>query len=233
MVHRLSFHDSVCIIVAHADDEVLGCGGLISLLADEGCKINLLVLGDGETSRTSASPVVHDEQVKQREVQCRDSASILGISSCEFAKLPDNQLDAQSLLSVVHLVEKFIVKHNPSLVITHFNGDLNVDHRVVSQSCLVACRPKHCSSVNELIFFETVSSTEWGFGKLGTFNPNLFIEIEKAFDRKLQALRCYTHEICQPPHPRSERNIEALAILRGSQSGLFLAEAFEIAFIRT
>ena len=41
----------VSIIVAHPDDEVLGCGGSIARLAREGAAIHIMILATGVTSR--------------------------------------------------------------------------------------------------------------------------------------------------------------------------------------
>jgi len=41
----------ILVVVAHPDDEVLGCGGTVSRLAREGNEIYILILGEGITSR--------------------------------------------------------------------------------------------------------------------------------------------------------------------------------------
>ena len=42
----------IAVIAAHADDEVLGCGGTISKFIDEGHSVHILLMADGETSRS-------------------------------------------------------------------------------------------------------------------------------------------------------------------------------------
>ena len=41
----------VLIVVAHPDDEVLGCGGTIAKLIDQSCQVKVIFLSDGESSR--------------------------------------------------------------------------------------------------------------------------------------------------------------------------------------
>ena len=113
---------------------------------------------------------------------------------------------------------------------THFRGDLNIDHRIVNQAVITAARPKENSKVRELLSFETASSTEWSFGSYGNFNPDLFVDITDEFQLKCEAMSCYTGELCDQPHPRSLQSLEALAKYRGSQSGVLLAESFETIF---
>ena len=45
---------NVLIVVAHADDETLGCGGTIAKHVANGDKVQLLILADGVTSRTGS-----------------------------------------------------------------------------------------------------------------------------------------------------------------------------------
>ena len=45
---------NVLIVVAHADDEVLGCGGTIAKRVASGDAVQLLILADGVSSRPDA-----------------------------------------------------------------------------------------------------------------------------------------------------------------------------------
>ena len=44
----------------------------------------------------------------------------------------------------------------------------------------------------------------------------------------MEAMACYAGAIKPDPHPRSARNIEGHARLRGAQVGLEMAEAFHV-----
>ena len=41
----------VLAVVAHPDDEVLGCGGALALHAARGDDVSIVILADGESSR--------------------------------------------------------------------------------------------------------------------------------------------------------------------------------------
>ena len=43
--------NSVLVIAAHPDDEVLGCGGTIAKLSKKGVKVNILFISNGVDSR--------------------------------------------------------------------------------------------------------------------------------------------------------------------------------------
>jgi N-acetylglucosamine malate deacetylase 1 len=49
--------DSVLVLAAHPDDEVLGCGGALAKWVDAGARVHVAFLADGVFSR-EAEPVV-------------------------------------------------------------------------------------------------------------------------------------------------------------------------------
>jgi len=220
----------VVVVAAHADDEVLGCGGTIARLAREGRSVHVLLLADGESSRSrERGEPIDPGRVVQRAAAANAACRTLGCASVEVLDLPDNRLDQLDLLDVVRRIEDFLKRHHPSTVFTHHSGDVNIDHRVTHEAVIAACRPQPGSPVEELIFFEVPSSTEWRPPTSGEpFNPNLFVDISETLDIKFEALRFYGDELREFPHSRSLVAIQSLAQWRGATAGLEAAEAFVI-----
>ena len=77
--------------------------------------------------------------------------------------------------------------------------------------------------------YETISETNFknNFSKKD-FEPNLWVNISKYMNKKINIMKIYKGEIKKHPFPRSEKSIKALAMLRGSYSGFEYAEAFKI-----
>lgn len=225
---RMKRQDAVVVIAAHPDDEALGCGGTLALLASEGRPVHVLLLADGENSRgPDGGHRVETDRVTARSASARSASKIMGCSSVEQMALPDNRLDGLELLDVVCYVEAFIQRHRPMTVLTHCAGDVNVDHRVVHDAVMVACRPQPGHPVKELLFFEVPSSTEWGpAGTTTPFSPNWFVDISSTLEKKLEALHAYESELRDFPHPRSMTAVKALAQWRGATVGVEAAEAF-------
>ena len=218
----------ILIVAAHPDDEVLGCGGTIATHVANGDSVNILIIAEGATSRTQNESTPRPSDIKG---QARKAARTLGVSDLNFLDYPDNKLDTVPLLDVVKSIESEVSSKNPKVVYTHHGSDLNVDHRIVSQAVVTACRPQPWSSVSCVLAFEVLSSSEWGTPVTGPiFNPNYFKDISQCLDKKLEALKCYDSELREFPHPRSLRSVETLARLRGSNSGVEAAEAFELLF---
>ena len=76
---------------------------------------------------------------------------------------------------------------------------------------------------------ECISETEFAPALIErVFMPNYFVDIIKQFKAKLKVLAIYESEMGKHPFPRSERNVETLAIHRGATTGVEYAEAFQI-----
>jgi LmbE family N-acetylglucosaminyl deacetylase len=222
---------SVLVVAAHADDEVLGCGGVIARMAAEGRAVHVLHMADGESSRAAdARETFVPDRLAARKAAAEKACRILGCVSVEALGLPDNRLDRLDLLDVVKHIEAVVLHYQPSTVLTHHAGDVNIDHRVVHDAVISACRPQPGHPVNELLVFEVPSSTEWRPpGSAAPFTPNWFVDISATLETKLEALQAYAEELRPFPHPRSLRAVEALARWRGATAGMDAAEAFVLA----
>ena len=69
------------IVAPHPDDEVIGCGGLISRLVAEGQTPHIVILTGGEGSHIGCCYTPASEIVKARRELTRKSLSILGVPS--------------------------------------------------------------------------------------------------------------------------------------------------------
>jgi LmbE family N-acetylglucosaminyl deacetylase len=212
------------VVAAHADDEVLGCGGTIARHAAAGDLVHVLFIADGVTSRAGADDVA----TVQRERAMLEASEILGVSSTLSLGFPDNRLDSVPLLDIVQALEGEFSKWKPEVVYTHHYGDLNVDHRVAHQAVMTACRPLPGCSVREILAFEVMSSTEWASSALAPFLPNLFVDVSAYLETKMRALEAYALEMRAPPHSRSLEHLHILAQHRGACVGVKAAEAFMV-----
>lgn len=215
---------TVLAVVAHTDDEALGCGGTLRRHADQGDAVWALSLTDGVGARGAAPPAA-----QRRAAAARAAAEALGLTWLPSATFPDNALDSVPLLSIVKWVEAATERLQPHLIYTHHGGDLNIDHQRVCRAVLTACRPQPGHPVREIRAFEVPSSTEWSHPSVtAPFQPHLYIDISATWPAKRRALQAYSEELRPPPHARSEAGVEALARLRGAQVGLPAAEAFMV-----
>jgi len=229
---------NILIIVAHPDDEVLGMGGTIAKHTKNGDKVKIVYLSTGITARKTkdhknstlysvnkTNESVMNNEIKSLRNDAKKSCSILGVKNFSFYDFPDNEMDSIPLLKIVKTIEFEIKKSKPDRIYTSHYGDLNIDHKVVFNATLTACRPG-IFNVKELLTFEILSSTEWAYPV--TFSPNYFVNISNQITKKISSMRAYKNEIKKFPHPRSIENLKFNAGKWGSVSGNKSAEAFEV-----
>lgn len=216
-------------VVAHPDDETLGCGGTIARHAAEGDRVHVLVLAAGHSSRFDRPELADPDAVKARKADALRAADILGVSDLELLDYDDCRLDTVPLLDLVKKVERAKERAQPDIVYTHHWGDLNVDHRIISDAVLAAIRPLPQEKCRQILAFEVPSSTEWGPPSPGAaFVANFFVDISDTLDKKICAMETFRSEIRDYPHPRSARALRVAGEYRGSQVGVPAAEAFAL-----
>ena len=217
--------ERVLIIVAHSDDESLGMGGTIVRHILDGDNVFAIALTNGVEARNK----IEKNDIKLRKKASEEASLVLGFKWLNTKLFPDNKMDIVPILEVVKEVEIIKEKINPTIVYTHSYSDLNIDHQIVNRSVMTAFRPQPQEIFKEIRTFEIPSSTDYGHQKLaGIFSPNLYINITKTWHLKEKALNCYSQEMRDAPHPRSIEGLKNLALLRGNQSGVPLAECFEV-----
>lgn len=211
--------ERVICFAAHPDDETFGCGATLAKHIKDGDEVSVVVFADGIGSRGFSTDLV-----KERHGMFRRACKIIGTENVWIHQYADNQMDNLPLLDVVKHVEVHISRFSPTVVYTHWRGDLNIDHRVVHDAVNVACRPVPECPIKRIHYFEVPCSTTWG----GTFQPDYFVSVSETIDVKISACEEYGVELREYPHPRSLVGIRNLALMRGSSIGVPYAEAFKI-----
>ena len=141
---------NVLVIAAHPDDELLGVGGTIRKLANQGVCCRAVILAEGITSRADKRSDADTNELVELQKDARKAAEIVGYSSIDFCQLPDNRMDGMELLDVIKVVSKYVEKYNPDTIFTHHHGDLNIDHRIACEAVITACRPVGKYGVNNI-----------------------------------------------------------------------------------
>lgn len=218
----------VLVVVAHPDDEVLGCGGVIAKHVTNQDLVYLLVLSNGVSSRNLEKSALN-EQIQLRREALKKACHILGVKEYIQQDFPDNAFDSIKLIDLVQAIEKVVDDIKPTIIYTHFLGDLNIDHQLTHQAVMTACRPLPGASVKAIYSFEVLSATHYNaVGALPQFAPNCYVDISAFFEKKMEALAAYNIEMREFPHARSVEGVKALLKFRGSTVGVDAAEAFVV-----
>lgn len=194
------------IVAAHPDDEVLGCGGTIQKMDDP----TVFFMGPGRPGQRQANMG-----------RIKKVSKILGYEYTAYAH-EDNLMDRVALKHLAMEIEGIIQDIKPDIIYTHYEHDLNQDHRAVYQATMIAARPGK-NKVKEIRSFEVLSSTNWVFST--TFMPDLFVEMSiEQWSAKAAAMELYDSEA---DISRDARAMRILAEYRGLQCGCKYAEAFK------
>jgi len=216
------------VVAPHPDDEVLGCGGLIPKVKKAGGEVHVLVMTVGSIAQYGGES---DTKVRMKELE--NVAKFLKYDSYRMALLGDkyhlrlDQVPKKELVDIIESGEKVSLSvTKPTMVCIPYLHSTNQDHVAVAEAAFTACRPVEGKSKPIPKIVLSYEQPEIAWSRV-TFSPNLFIDISSEIKTKIDALKLYSSQIRQEPHPRSAENLTCIAELRGRQVGVKAAEAFE------
>ena len=190
-------------------------GGTIGRLVDEGHEVRVAYLTGGEAGRTHSR---YEESVKVAEM--------MGFKEFHFG-IPDQKLDTYAQSSINDMIYDLVQRVKPNIVYTHAREDINIDHRKVHESVMVACRPTRDCSVVELYTF---CISAWDFGEFGKFQPNTYVTVNPYMEKKMEAMSVYHSELKETPHPMSLESIRQDNMHKGAKFCLWEVEDFKQVF---
>lgn len=218
-----SIAQTVLVIAAHPDDEVLGVGATMARLASEGHRVCVLIVGEGVGLRHPGSTL---DSIR---TAARTANRLLGVAEVYFGglNLSGKLLDEIPNRTLVALVAGHLEELRPQIVFTHHPSDVHVDHQAIGRATQYCFRAGACPSLSRMLTYEVLSSTEPAAPGMGrAFEPSVYYDVEAYLSLKVEAMKCYGAEIHPYPHPRSPKAIEVQARYRGLAAGVQNAEAF-------
>lgn len=210
----------VLVFAPHNDDEVLGAGGTIAKLADRGDEVFVC-----EVTTWKENPDGY-EAIQKQAIQAHN---ILGVKDTFFLNIPVVHVKETATHIKNKKFQDVVDQIKPELAFIPHIGDIHIDHSETAAAAMVALRPIGNPQLKAIYAYETLSETEWNIPNAGNaFIPNVWFDITRTFDKKIEAMKCFTTQVRKFPHPRSLEAIEALARLRASTVGVGYAEAFSL-----
>ena len=215
---------NILIVSAHPDDEAIGAGGTILKHKANGDKLFWLI-----TTHMATTVGYTEKQIKQREKEVAQVAKQLGIEKVFHLQTPTMTLSDEVLNNQVTVIGKIISEVKPETIYLPNRSDAHTDHQLTFQMVISNTKSFRHPYLKKVLMYECISETEFAPALLErVFMPNYFVDISKHFKAKLKVLSIYESEMGKHPFPRSEKNVEALAIHRGATAGVEYAEAFQI-----
>ena len=210
---------------AHPDDVEIACGGTLASLKDQGLRVAIVDLTDGEPTPLSPSPEV-------RLAEAKRAAETLGVDRFVL-ELPNRRLfdtfEARCTLAIAFR------KLRPRVVIG-FGGKTPLaspDHwqaMQITDAAIFYARltkweehfeglPVH--TISKQLYFRLAFEPD----QLDAYPGKITQDISATLERKMAAILCYETQF--PPHKRQVlERVRAAAILAGAEAGFEAGESF-------
>lgn len=211
----------VLVVSTHPDDETLGCGGTILKHVDNGDDVYWCVTTKG------FEPNWSKEILDKKYNEVMTVSKMYGFKETFMLNLPTTKLDEISKADIIDKFRNVFQKVKPEYIYVVNRSDIHTDHQQVFDAVMINCKSFNISGIKRIMCYETLSSTEVVPPFIErTFIPNVYVDISKYMDKKLDIMSQYKTEIQDGNAPRSLKVIKALAQYRGSVIGAEYAESF-------
>ena len=218
-------NEKLLVVAPHSDDEVLGCGGLISKIKKEGGKVFVLIFNLGFEKNDTK------ESQDKRKQEVKEAMNALKVDDYHLVheKADDNRdLDAEPLHSLIEIIESTsnvsLEKISPTIVAIPTIFSHHQDHVHVHNACIAALRPISTPVSSVVLSYEAPEHSRWSSS--GVFEPNFFVEIDDVIENKIMAFSKYSSQIRLGG--RDADSIRSQAKYRGQEVGKNLCEAFYV-----
>jgi LmbE family N-acetylglucosaminyl deacetylase len=198
----------------HTDDVELGCGGVISRLIDEGNDIYVVIFSicDKSLSFEFKEGTLKNEST--------NSLNSLKIPNENIIYLDyDVRIFNYRRQDILEDLVKIKLKICPEMVFIPSIDDYHQDHKTIAEEG-IRCFKNNC----------TILSYELIWNNTGFKNQLYYSLSERNIEDKVRALSMYKSQSNR--RYVSSEFIKSLAIVRGIQNGVDLAEAFEVIRIK-
>ncbi|MER6225066.1 PIG-L family deacetylase [Streptomyces sp900105755] len=136
---RLPTGGRVVVVAEHPDDEVLGFGGAMAVLAERSVELTVVSITDGEGSHPRSRVVTPAALARLRAQELRDALTELGAVHARIVRLrvPDTKV-AKHEEQVVEALTPLV--RAADLVAAPWTGDVHSDHEAAGRAARAAAR---------------------------------------------------------------------------------------------
>ncbi|OPX56589.1 N-acetylglucosaminyl deacetylase, LmbE family [Oceanospirillum multiglobuliferum] len=191
------------VLIPHPDDESIGCGGLLALLAERGTPVHVVLVSDG-----SGAGGLPEGAGLVRQHELSQALNVLGASiTYECLGLPDGSLSQVEGLQAK--IQASIDRFQPSVLVAPWMQDMHPDHAATGYAALRAHQDRPLSQ--GVLFYEVWTP----------LTANLILNISQVWPKKQKALEQHKTALSCGDYLRAT---EALAAYRSLLSGNLAAQ---------
>lgn len=151
--------ERILIIAPHADDEVLGCGGLIEKACRYNNQVKVIVLAVGDIIHP------HNDKLVLAETRIQELQNALEVLGCHdfevFYHDKDSLLDTIPKNEIISKLDNILYSYQPIMVFIPLPS-YHQDHNVLFETCFAALRPKPNQFIKLIAMYEYGSTKNFG-----------------------------------------------------------------------
>lgn len=193
-------------ILAHEDDEVIGCGGLLTK--------NQYLGGQSNVISFSGNSFIRKKEFK-------NACNLLGIVKSELLGYREEEYESESLSKILLLRDKIIDSRSDYIITHRCDDDYHINHQTVSKivkkATIMAANSKDGVKVKGILYTETHSLHQI---------VHELVDITEFQEKIEEAINCHESQI-KKNNGYYQKLIRRRNSLRGLQNGTDFAEAYQ------
>ncbi len=207
---------SALVLAPHYDDEVLGCGGLLTQLVAAGAVVRVLFLTDGGGGEEEVED--RDAYRERRAEEARRAAEVLGVAGVDHLGLPDGSL-TEHQDELAEGIRRALLTARPELLLVTSPLEASADHRA-------AFHALH-SVLAELGSREEVAGLRvLAYEGNQPFYPDLLVDVSAEMGRLEEAMACYASQQERHDYLEAKRGLARFRSLTLPAGGAEAVEAY-------
>jgi len=219
----------VIVVGAHPDDVEIACGGTIALLAEQGYRVGIIDLTDGEPTPLSPSPDV-------RRAEAMAAANILGVHVRKILDFTNRRL-MDGFDERIALAKEFR-RYRPKMVIGFGNKTpmASPDHyqaMQITDAAVFYARLTKWDDYFEGLPVHTIERQlyfrlQFEPAAIVGFDSQVTVDISKTLEKKIASIACYETQF-PPAKSHVFDRVRGLAVAAGAAASCHAGETFACA----
>lgn len=193
----------ILVFAVHPDDAELACSGTIMKHIQEGLKVGIVDLTQGELGTRGSAEL--------RLLEALDSAKVLGLTARENLGLADGFFENKKEEQIALI--KAIRKYTPEIVLGNAVSDRHPDHGRAGKLIFDACFLSGLRKIETVL--DGVQQEAWRPKQLFHYiqdeyiQPDFVVDVTPFWDRKVEAIKAFKSQFFNPDSKEPETHISS------------------------
>lgn len=177
----------VLVLAPHFDDEVLGCGGLVRSLVEQGAEAQVLFLTDGSGGKGGEAVRDPEAYAALRLDEAKAAAAVLGLGLLSPLSFPDGELSRHVEAAALRLGE-LLSEIGPDLVLVTSPTEVSEDHVAAFSALYLALTRIRPGDKADVRLRDTVFMT---YEVNHLQHPDLLVDVSPHIETLERAMACH------------------------------------------